>query len=60
MVRWRKDHAFLLMPGRLRDQAIHETFIVSQLKEDTILGMPFLEKHQCHMDFQKSVVVMAR
>jgi len=38
---------------------IHKTFIVSQLKEDTILGMSFLEKHQCRMDFQKSVVVMA-
>jgi len=24
-----------------------------------ILGMPFLEKHQCHMDFQKWAVVMA-
>jgi len=33
---------------------IHETFIVSQLKEDAILGMPFLEKHQCQMNFQKS------
>jgi len=47
------------LPGRVRDQAIHETFIVSQLKEDAILGMLFLKKHQCHMDFQKSVVVMA-
>jgi len=48
-----------MLPGRVRDQVIHETFIVSQLKEDAILGMLFLEKHQCRMDFQKSVVVMA-
>jgi len=38
---------------------IQETFIVSQLKEDAIPGMPFLEKHQCRMEFQKSVVAMA-
>jgi len=47
------------LPGRVRDQAIHETFIVSQLNEDALLGMLFLEKHQCRMDFQKSVVVFA-
>jgi len=47
------------LPGRIRDQVIHETFIVSQLKEDAILEMPFLEKHQRRMDFQKSAMVMA-
>jgi len=47
------------LPGSVRDQTIHKTFIVSQPKEDAILGMPFLEKHQCRVDFQKSVVVMA-
>jgi len=52
-------YGIISLPGRVRDQAIHETFIVSQLKEDAILGMPFLEKHQCHIDFQKSVMVMA-
>jgi len=52
-------YGVISLPGRVHDQAIHETFIVSQLKEDAILGMPFLEKHQCHMGFQKSVVVMA-
>jgi len=31
------------LTGRVRDQAIQETFIVSQLKEDAILGMPFLK-----------------
>jgi len=36
---------------RVRDQAIRETLIVSQLKEDAILGMPFLKRHGCHIDF---------
>jgi len=31
------------LTGRVRDQVISETFIVSQLKEDAILGMPFLK-----------------
>jgi len=35
------------------------TFIVSQLKENAILGMPFLKRHECHIDFSKSAVVMA-
>jgi len=52
-------YGVISLPGCVHDQAINETFIVSQLKEDAILGMPFLEKHQCRMDFQKSVVVMA-
>jgi len=52
-------YGVISLTGCVRDQVIHETFIVSQQKEDAILGMPFLEKHQCHMDFQKSVVVMA-
>ena len=28
-----------------------ETFIVSQLKDDAILGMPFLVKQQCQLSF---------
>jgi len=35
------------------------TFIVSQLKEDPISGMPFLQRHRCHIDYSKSAVVMA-
>jgi len=38
---------------------ISETFIVSQLKEDAIMGMPFLKRHKCHIDFNKSAVMMA-
>jgi len=34
-------------------------FIVSELKEDAILGMPFLKIHKCHIDVSKSAVVMA-
>jgi len=49
----------ITLPGRVHDQIIHETLIVRQLKEDAIVGMPFPEKHQCQMDFQKSAVVMA-
>jgi len=52
-------YSVITLPGRVRDQVVHETFIVSQLKEDANLGMPFLEKRQCCMDFQKSAVVMA-
>jgi len=55
-------HSFydiLILPGRVCGQVYHETFIVSHLKEDAILGMPFLDKHQCRMDFQNSALVMA-
>jgi len=38
---------------------ISETFIVSQLKEDTILGMSFLKQYKCHIDFSKLAVIMA-
>jgi len=46
------------LTGRVRDQNIQETFIVRQLNEDAILGMPFLQRHGCHIDFSKSVMVM--
>ena len=46
------------LAGRVRDQNIQETFIVGQLNEDAILGMPFLQRHGCHIDFSKSVMVM--
>jgi len=36
-------YGIIELTGRVRDQAIQETFIVSQLKEDAILGMPFLK-----------------
>jgi len=46
------------LTGGARDQVINKTFIVSQLKEDAILGMPFLKRNSCHIDFNKSAVVM--
>jgi len=56
MVRWRVDsislQGIITLPERVRDQVIHKTFIVSYLKEDAILGMPFLEKHHCHITFR--------
>jgi len=52
-------HGLVSLPGRVRDHVIHETFVVSHLKEDAILGKPFLEKHRCHMDFSKSAVEVA-
>jgi len=47
------------LTGCVRDQAIQEMFIASQLKEDAILGMPFLKQHGCHIDFSKSAMVMS-
>jgi len=52
-------YGIIKLTGRVRNQAIQETFIVSQLKEDAILGMPFLKRHGCHIDFSKSAVVMS-
>jgi len=52
-------YGIIELMGRVRDQAIRETFIVSQLKEDAIFGMPFLKRHGCHIDFGKSAMVMA-
>jgi len=52
-------YGVIQLTGRVPDQVISETFIVSQLKEDVILGMPFLKRHRCHIDFNKSAVVMA-
>jgi len=46
------------LAGCVRNQPIQETFIVGQLKEDAILEMPFLQRHGCHIDFSKSVMVM--
>jgi len=47
------------LTGRVRDQLISKAFIVNQLKENAILGMPFLKRHKCHVDFSKSAVMMA-
>jgi len=41
------------------DQVIQKTFIISQLEEDAILGMPFFKRHGCRIDFSKSAMLMA-
>jgi len=46
------------LAGRVRDQNIQETFIIGQLNEDAILGMLFLQRHGCHIDFSKSVMLV--
>jgi len=52
-------YGIIELTRRVRDQANRETFIVSQLKEDTILAMPFLRQHGCRIDFSKSALLMA-
>jgi len=44
---------------RIRDQAIQETFVISPLEKDAILGMPFLKRHGCRIDFSRSAVLMS-
>jgi len=51
-------YGIIELTGHIRDQTIQETFIVGQLNEDAILGMPFLQRHGCHIDFSKSVLLM--
>ena len=41
---------------RLSEMKTRETFIVSQIDEDAILGMPFLVEHHCAMEFRKPVL----
>ena len=33
-----------------------EVFIISQINEDVILGMPFLVDRHCSMDFRKPII----
>ena len=41
---------------RVRDVKTEDVFVVSQISEDAILGMPFLVAHNCSMDFNQPVV----
>jgi len=52
-------YGIIELTGRVRDQAIQETFVISQLEEDAILGMPFLKRHGCRINFHKSAMLMA-
>jgi len=51
-------YGIIELTGRVRDQVIQETFVISQLEEDTILGMPFLKQHGCRIDISKSAILM--
>ena len=51
-------YGIIELPGSVRDRTIQETFIVGQLQEDAILGMPFLQRHGCRIDFGKSAILM--
>ena len=41
------------VPIKVRDVKLEEIFVVSQISEDAILGMPFLANYDCRMDFTK-------
>ena len=48
------------VPIKVKDAKLEEIFVVSQISEDTILGMPFLANHDCRMDFTKPVVTIRK
>jgi len=52
-------YGIIELTGRACDQTIQETFIVGQFNGDAILGMPFLQRHGCHIDLSKSVMLMS-
>lgn len=43
---------------RVRDVKVEEAFVISQINEDAILGMPFLRAQGCAMDFGRPVLRM--
>jgi len=47
------------LTGRVHDQKIQEIFVISSLEEDAILGMPFLKRHGCRIDFSRSALLTA-
>ena len=46
------------IPIRVRDVKLEEILVVSQINEDDILGMPFLARHDCKMDFAQPVITI--
>ena len=51
-------YGIIQLTGRLREIKFQETFVVSQINEDAILGMPFLTKHGCTMEFNRPTVTV--
>ncbi|XP_067943127.1 uncharacterized protein [Watersipora subatra] len=49
-------YGVIRLPVRLSKLKTEEVFIVSQISEDTILGMPFVMAHQCLMEFARPMV----
>ena len=51
-------YGLLTVSARLRDLKIEEAFVVSEIREDVILGMPFLVDHHCAMEFRTPALVV--
>ena len=51
-------YGVMQVPIKVRNVKLEEIFVVSQISEDVILGMPFLANHDCRMDFTKPVVTI--
>ena len=49
-------YGLLRLDIRLRQVKTEETFIISQINKDAILGMPFLVECRCAMDFHRPVL----
>ena len=43
---------------RVRQNHGEETFVVGDIDEDVILGMPFLAKHGCQLNFQQNALTL--
>ena len=43
---------------RVRQHHGDETFVVGDIDEDVILGMPFLAKHRCQLNFQRNTLTL--
>lgn len=54
----RQVEAELATANSKAKEAIPEVFIISQLKKDAILGIPFWKRLKCQIDFSQPVVVM--
>ena len=53
-----KFYGILQVSGYLRDVKFKEILVVSQIREDAILGMPFLVARDCTMSFERPVVTL--
>ena len=49
-------YGLIKIPIRLRDVKTEETFVISSIKEDAILGMPFFKQNKCTIEFEQSTM----